>query len=51
MPADQAGVAVLPLGLGSTGAWAQPAAKRNGERFAARRLQEVPGARAVVPAH
>jgi predicted MFS family arabinose efflux permease len=42
------GVAVLLLGLGSTGAWAQRTAKRNGERLAA---EEVPDARAVVPAH
>ena len=45
------GLAVLLLGVGSTGAWAQRTAKRNGERLAARRLEEVPDARAVVPAH
>jgi EmrB/QacA subfamily drug resistance transporter len=45
------GVAVLLLGLGSTGAWARRAAKRNGQRLAARRQKEVPDARAVVAAH
>jgi hypothetical protein len=44
------GLAVLRLGLGSTGAWAQRTAQRNGERLAARRLEEVPDARALVPA-
>jgi len=45
------GLAVLLLGLGSTGAWAQRTAKRNGERLSARRLEEVPDDRTTVAAH
>jgi EmrB/QacA subfamily drug resistance transporter len=45
------GVAVLLLGLASTGAWARRTAQRNGERLAARHLEEVPDDRPVAIAH
>jgi len=45
------GLAVLLLGLGSTGAWAQRTAKRNGERLTARPLEEVPDDLTAVTAH
>jgi hypothetical protein len=44
-------VAVLVLGLGSTGAWARRTAKRKGERLTARPLEEVPDDRTAVAAH
>jgi EmrB/QacA subfamily drug resistance transporter len=44
------GVAVLLVGLGSTGAWAQRTAKRNGERLTARPPEEVSDDRTAVAA-